>query len=174
MDKTVQLEVKDDFLVSPFYKKNDLLLVQPQRSMEDLLEFPFIIDMYFEIFSIQAPWLYKPYMLMIYDKWKRDEQGIAKLFKKRRSHECSELMRIHIAAFIDFLFWINKQRVDSLKNLPVDVSQLRIKPVNCMERLNYIINKHNQFQSFILLQQLFDEVFKTYQIEEAKKDNPLY
>jgi hypothetical protein len=42
------------------------------------------------------------------------------------------------------------------------LSDLQRKPVNCEERLLFVINKPTQYHSFVQLQQLFDELEKIY------------
>jgi uncharacterized membrane protein (UPF0127 family) len=163
-----ELKAKDPFHIKPFYGKEDTIIFDPDSSITDYLKEPFLIDMYFEKLNISEPWRdNKESVEMLYKMWKENEKSIAMLFQERKKEISCRYMREYTAIFIEFLFWSNNMRVNKLIDLSKTLMKLEVSPVNCTERLNYILENYNQFQSFIQLQQLFEEAYKSYQLHIA-------
>jgi len=64
--------------------------------------------------------------------------------------------------FVAFLFWTNETNVPGILNLEQEIKQLRIKPINISERLDFIMSKPDNYHSFVQLCQLFEEFTKQY------------
>jgi hypothetical protein len=166
MNKAITVNVPDKYVEAPFYKENQQLTFLPTDELKILLHKPFLIDMYSGQLNINEPWKQGDIVLEeLYLFWKEQELILANFFKNRDKRQSKEGMRIAIAAFIDFLFWSNHFQVKSLCMITEQIDNLRYKPINCQERLQYIVSNSNQYQSFIQLQQLFTEVYKGYKKE---------
>jgi hypothetical protein len=155
----------------PFYENEQSITFVDSANIQTYLQTPFLIDMYWQQLTIPAPWqeIEGEAVEEVLHFWKKNESLIAKHFNERNKSESSKLMKIHIAAFIDFLFWSNHQHVKSLQAIFQTIAQLRIKPVNCMERLEYIMTNNNHYQAFVQLQQLYTEAYKAYMKEKTRK-----
>jgi hypothetical protein len=154
------------FLVSPFYElEGDIQFPKDQLSIKDLLNYPFVIDMFGQDHFDLKPWE-NPTVSgqLILNHWENGSFHISELFSCRKNDKAKELMIIYIAAFIDFLFWTNGKKVRSLQTLKDDINELQDVPININERLFFIIDKANHYNSYIQLKHLFVDVNKQFEI----------
>jgi hypothetical protein len=71
-------------------------------------------------------------------------------------------MELSIGYFFECLFGVNGYTVPELTNWQQEINHLRIKPINVSERLEFIMDKPNNYHSFVQLSQLFEEFTKQY------------
>jgi hypothetical protein len=95
--------------------------------------------------------------LPLWQEWKEEKQVIEEIFKKRGKAKAR--VQKGISLFIQLLHLVNDQAevID-----PLDLSQLKIKPINVQERLDFIIKRPSLYHSFIQLNELMTELEKQY------------
>jgi hypothetical protein len=95
-------------------------------------------------------------------KWEGNQIVLKELFENRNRQAARPRMIENISLFFMALFWTNKHPVPALVNWESAVTELTIKPVNCTERLLYIISAPDHYHSYIQLAQLFNELHKQF------------
>jgi hypothetical protein len=91
--------------------------------------------------------------------WKNLESNIEELIKIREKQETAKLMDKGISLFNKLLLLVNNME-SNLENIPF--KELKIKPINAEERLNFIQGRQGSFHSFKQLVELFKELEKQY------------
>lgn len=92
-------------------------------------------------------------------EWPNLREEIRHAFEKRDKKAAAPLMEKGISLFIKFLYWSN-----GLTNLGAEINyeELHIKPVNCEERLQFIMTRPNLHHSYMQLCELMNEQEKGY------------
>ncbi|PMC39385.1 hypothetical protein CJ195_05530 [Bacillus sp. UMB0899] len=133
-----------------------------------LSEEPFYFDM---LYNLKENIEYNPWenprdsVSIIFEEWKRVRGKARDSFKDLRgkSNISEERLLVHcVSLFIVCLYWLNKRPVPGLHTSNMQLEQLKIKPVNCEERLLFIISKPTQYHAYIQLEQLFNECEKMF------------
>ncbi len=122
----------------------------------------FLFDITFSLGTESyKPWEQKEETLLVLRRcWEKNNSILKQLFDRRNRTEAKPLMIQSSSFFLMSLFWSNQIPVPNLVNWYDYVADLSIKPVNCTERLMFIMNSPDHFQSYLQLQQLFDELNK--------------
>jgi hypothetical protein len=156
----MKIDVPIPFRVPPFYKESIIVFSSSQRSFRDICQ---AVPFYYDITGEIRPWEQKyDFVPMIFQWWSEEERTLEKYYEKRNPLAAKETMRTMIAIFIDSLFWLNDKQVDGVDNLHDSVRKLRHKPVNCSERLEYLLTEPNRYHTFVQLKALFSELRKLY------------
>lgn len=100
-------------------------------------------------------------VIQIVQEWKPYMNELTTLFKERKNKEAKPLMIKGISLFIRLLFWSNNESTD-LKNLQEKLVQFEAKPVNIVERLQFLMQRPTLYHSFIQLSELMIEQEKIY------------
>ncbi|WP_096434912.1 YpoC family protein [Alteribacter populi] len=101
----------------------------------------------------------------LYKNWKEvGEPQITSCFKERNREKARPKMICYLACFIQAMTWAEGRPVLSLKNIEMDVASTPYAPMNSKERLSFILETIDHHQSFIALQQLFDEANKKWAV----------
>ncbi|RDU36379.1 hypothetical protein DRW41_12640 [Neobacillus piezotolerans] len=103
----------------------------------------------------------------LYSGWVGLEEEISEAFKKRDKSAIRASMRKGTGLFLHLLFWSNGQAV-TLARFP-DISGLTVKPANCGERIQFLVDRPELFHSFIQLRELMDEQYKHFLVNLTKK-----
>jgi hypothetical protein len=162
------IKVPHSFLHPLFFTKDDKIeLPLPMDATEienQFMEHPFLFDIAFkQEIEFYRPWEDRNKTVeKLIEKWERNRTVLNKLFENRNRKEARPRMIENISLFFMALFWTNKHPVPALINWEIDVTELPIKPVNCVERLLYIISAPDHYHSNIQLAQLFDELHKQF------------
>lgn len=105
------------------------------------------------------------------EKWNNLESEIKQLFADRKNKTVLLPMRQGIDLLLQFVFWSNNLPVGNLEDLNSD--EILIKPVNFIERIQFLLQRPNLYPSFVQLCELFTEQKKQYSkmmaINEAKR-----
>lgn len=103
--------------------------------------------------------------------WFLEKEKIAHLFRIRDKKAALAPMSGQIASFLNLLFMINdiplSESEISLKN----IEKLKIKPINCKERLSFLMESPAHYHSFIQLSELYEELEKLYKKKVAIEKN---
>lgn len=94
-------------------------------------------------------------------EWPKMKEEIRHSFEKRDKKSAAPLMEKGIHLFIRFLHWSNQLLAKPKSD--IDYEQLQIKPVNCRERLEFIMARPNLHHSYMQLCELMSEQEKGYQ-----------
>ncbi|MCM3599816.1 hypothetical protein M3175_03660 [Robertmurraya korlensis] len=92
-------------------------------------------------------------------EWKSIERQLEELIKIREKQETALLMEKGLSLFHKMLLLVN-----NLEHIPENVSlkEIKIKPINVEERLDFIEGRQGSFHSFKQLAELFKELEKQY------------
>jgi len=100
-------------------------------------------------------------VIQIVHAWQPYLNELTEMFKKRKNKETKPLMVKGISLFIRLLFWSNHEPTD-LKNLQEKLELFEAKPVNIVERLQFLMQRPTLYHSFIQLSELMIEQEKIY------------
>jgi hypothetical protein len=161
-----KLNVPVSFQSPLFYKDYlECLSIDLSDQANLLLRVPFVFD----IANQQGINAYKPWenredsIKILLLEWEQNKGELSEWFKARNREKARPVLIESSAHFLMVLFWVNRRPVESLKDFGSYVGSLEIKPVNCVERLSYILNSPDHYHSFIQLAQLFEELTKQFQ-----------
>lgn len=93
-------------------------------------------------------------------KWDDLQEQLMLIFRERNKEQAAVKMERGIALMIEFLHRANDVPVQSIP--AVSYEKLQIKPLNIEERLNFILARPHQYQSFMQLCELMVEMEKAY------------
>lgn len=168
--------IPETFLFQPFFNR---LTFTAQHSDTDIKTIirnePFYFDMLYhlDIELIQVPWLHTNLTIpIILEQWKEVKPIIIEGYSQRKGGRDYEAVQVHcLALFILCLFWINNKSVKSLTVKNMLLSELKIKPINCEERLSFIMSNPLKYHSFVQVTQLFEELEKSYYKQKVMNRN---
>lgn len=102
---------------------------------------------------------YTEQMTKIFKEWKEKSRFIADCFKNRDRNKAKEPMIYFFHQFLKALFSGNRKIADEqvLIKWKENVKELDRLPVNAIERLSFIEEQPDHYQSFIQLSELFSE-----------------
>ncbi|MBM7661290.1 hypothetical protein JOC85_002062 [Bacillus mesophilus] len=175
MGKQLNVNIPTPFLHPLFFKESGQEFELHDESLETLVDLPFIYDIA-HCLSIETnkPWEEREQTVAyLLSRWFESKNLLRELFGNRRRNEAKPIMSTNIAAFIMALNWTNKKPVTTLTNWKDALGTLEIKPVNCLERLEYIINSPDHYHSYLQLVELFEELNKQYQLSIMKEKSSL-
>ncbi|KMK76403.1 YpoC family protein [Alkalihalobacillus pseudalcaliphilus] len=144
------------FQVRPFYYEKSSIF-EPTHEEQQWLDVYF----YWDLQEQQKPWQNPTQSLeKIFSYWEKNHYLMKEYFNKRENEQAKQLMLSMSALIIQGVFWLNRQRVTSLKDLGSQINKLPNRPVNAEERIPYILEHLDHFQSFKQLEMLFSELKK--------------
>lgn len=94
-----------------------------------------------------------------FQEWKIIEKQLEGFFKVREKKETVVLMDKGLSLFYEALYVVNDQEVSYDE---ASISELTYKPINVVERMNFIQLRRGSFHSFKQLAELFKELEKQY------------
>lgn len=107
------------------------------------------------------PWLEPAnHIPQLLGKWNALEKEIKELFDARKNKAALLPMKQGIDLLLQFVFRSNGLEVRKLEELNAD--SLLIKPVNFIERIQFLIKRPNLYPSYVQLCELFSEQEKQY------------
>jgi hypothetical protein len=168
-------QVPESFRYAPFYSMDAIFICDDDYvDLEKKLKTePFYFDILYLVGEklTEVPWEYIERSIpAVFKQWKELKPQLQEKFTQRKSSKQNEAAFIHaLSLFIIGLFWTNETHVKGLYVRNMMISSLIQKPVNCEERLLFVIDKPTQYHSFVQLQQLFDELEKIYHRGRAIK-----
>ncbi|MBM6619822.1 YpoC family protein [Bacillus suaedaesalsae] len=163
MKQLVNITLPSTYYPSIFYSSNNIEF-EYNNQLSDVLQSPFIYDLLDQFESNHyKPWESREESLpFILKEWEKDRQKLTDLFSARKRKEAKPIALNCISLFFMAVYWTNEKSVQSVNQLEEPITNLKIKPVNCVERLTYILNAPDHYHSFIQLTQLFDELNKQF------------
>ncbi|MFC0559925.1 YpoC family protein [Halalkalibacter alkalisediminis] len=154
------IQIPDSFQIQPFYQQKMVSLPDLKNSFKEICR---TIPFYYDMVKDQKYWKNKHEIIpVLLEWWSEEEQTLTMLFRERNTKEARPVMIFMSAAFIDCLFWMNDKTLSGLTQLEQDLAHIKFKPINCEERLDFVLRHPSQYQSFTQLRALYLEVRKTY------------
>lgn len=147
-----------------FYSESQIIETGPFNWQESLT-FPFKYDMAYALGLAPSnlPWEHQSQTVpLLFHLWKETETKLNVLHEKRERSDVKGSIAGGIALLLQAIFWMNKLPVRSLTDWEQEIQQLHAKPVNIVERLDFVIKKPEMYHAFIQLQQLFAETSKLF------------
>ncbi|MGD6962209.1 YpoC family protein [Fictibacillus phosphorivorans] len=93
----------------------------------------------------------------IFIEWKEKSKEIALHFKNRNKQQAKEPMKYFLQQLLKTIYLGNGVQPDDLMNYKNDLKEFKHIPVNAIERLSFIEDQPDHYQSFIQLSELFSE-----------------
>jgi hypothetical protein len=143
-------------LAHPFFFPCPSMVWEPKFSQHFQTQLPFVHEagFYNGIKGIN-PWEEpERYIPLILHEWKSLKEDLVRGHAIREQLEITGRMKQGICLFLEFVFWSN--RVPASFPLAILIS-LKAKPVNVLERLEFIMNRPGLYHSFIQLSELMNE-----------------
>ncbi len=166
-NKNIAWKIPTSFYHAPFFPDRDRFhQLKITEISQVLTDEPFYFDMLYNLKEkIEVhPWDNpKDFVSIVFDEWKRVKVMARESFKQRGKSNDSEHILVHcVSLFFVCLYWLNNKPVPGLNPTNLGLALLQRKPVNCEERLLFIISKPTQYHAFIQLEQLFGECEKLF------------
>jgi hypothetical protein len=160
-------KIPDVFRGKPFFQSQTHFVVLYKEIKEILLEEPF----YFDMLSLhrkqdleKSPWNHPEESVpVLFNIWKQMMLKVREGFKKRDKSDLQKKSLLKcLSLYIVCLHWMNRRSVQTNKVNAMSINTMLFKPVNCEERLQFIINNPYQYHAFVQLEQLFGELEKSF------------
>ncbi|MCL7745954.1 YpoC family protein [Halalkalibacter alkaliphilus] len=156
----MNIYIPQAFQVPPFYNESYVSKDDTLSSLKDICQ---AAPFYYDITMEKKPWEKKhAYVPQLLEWWKDEEPGLEHFYANRNPNAAKRKMVIMTAVFIDALFWMNETKVQGLKTITKEVKSLQYKPVNCEERLEFILTGPIRYHTYVQLKALFVELRKIY------------
>ncbi|MCZ0754486.1 hypothetical protein M4I42_02720 [Anoxybacillus sp. J5B_2022] len=98
----------------------------------------------------------------VFELWQEEKEALATYFAKKDRARAREPMIRGLSYLLVCLCWLNGKRVQNVREWEKEVEALALKPVNVVERLQFIFARCDLYHSFIQLSELFAETEKLY------------
>lgn len=169
MNVNVMLSVPKELIHPFFFSGNEKLIVQEVQLIQLDLSLPFIYEAaYFSGKQSIKPWeIHEQSISVLLEEWQKIKEILEKLFANRDQNQVISPMKKGISLFLEFVFWANGHPAILSKGFEKD--QFSIKPVNIIDRLEFIIQRPSLYHSFIQLAELMSEMNKHYKKHLALK-----
>jgi hypothetical protein len=169
--------VPSEFLHPLFYREGAII------EIEETVPFPTMIKQFYFYYDILVseglleiePWNeIEQSIPAVLQLWKEEKELLDALFENRNRKAAREPMIRALSYFLVSLYWLNGTRVKDIASWEKEVNLLPVKPINCVERLQFIFAKCDLYHSFVQLVELFDELTKLFYKQLAmNKKSPL-
>jgi len=148
------------FLHPLFYRQGDIIErkeIQPFPMMMKELYF------YYDIIGTNKPWQCQTESIpAVLSLWNSEKELLVNLYKQRNRKAAREPMLRGLSYFLSCLFWLNGTPVNDITKWVQKIEELEAKPINCVERLEFIFCNCDLYHAFIQLCELFDELAKLF------------
>ncbi|MBB5323359.1 hypothetical protein HNQ34_000436 [Anoxybacillus tepidamans] len=155
------MRVPTEFVHPPFFREGD--------TIEKTSDVPFPYQMktvyfYYDIVSsTPLPWeQIEQSIPAVLELWNDEKEQLEACFAKRNRAAAREPMIRGLSYLIVCLFWLNGKRTQNVRTWEKEIEALALKPINCVERLQFIFSRCDVYHSFIQLSELFEEVTKLF------------
>ncbi len=154
------VEIPHRFCHPVVYKKGTIISVVRDKTTD--LRVPFLADiLYMEGLTDRFPPDHAardiPVML---NQWTSIKEILADKFEQRQLNGAEEEMRFGIAFAIQWIHWMNGKTVD-MENIQ-HFDQWKVHPVNCSERIQFILSRPVLYHSYVQLCELIEELEKQF------------
>ncbi|MRX70960.1 hypothetical protein GJU40_02105 [Bacillus lacus] len=164
-----EIVIPAEFRIPPFYDEDYIAVSLEGKSIQEvLLQYPFIFDILNKNGQAwHTPWNTPEQTLpLLLEAWKVSEKSMLTSLQKKQLN--GKQTAISAALLINCICWSASLPVEEAVSL-IQLQQSSNAPVNCRERLQFVLSRPEQYHSFIQLQQLFEEFKKIYAVQQAIK-----
>ncbi|MCM3586537.1 hypothetical protein M3182_12410 [Mesobacillus maritimus] len=146
-------------LIHPYFFPILKIEWEEEQSLNQQYPFHHEIAYYSEIPYIR-PWeTPEKSILILLTEWKSVKVELEQSISRGEKGKILTLMKRAIILLFEFLFWTNKTPV----LFPMGtIHELKIKPMNCQERIEFILSKPSLYHAFVQLSELFNEQEKHF------------
>lgn len=155
----------NEFVHPLFFRADDAVQIMDAPFPEAMKQVYF----YYDITGIRAPWEEIEAIPAVFTLWQKEKESLTHYFAKRDRASAREPMVRGLSYLLICLHWVNGKRVESVKEWEKEIAALAVKPVNAIERLQFIFARPDMYHSFIQLSELFVETEKLYYKTLAKR-----
>jgi hypothetical protein len=154
-------QLRYDFFFPALEEKVSVPLLTEWTQTFDPNLFPYEV-LYYNNIKAYLPWkMPTTTVKILFEMWKPHKEECRLLFAERKPKQTAIHMKSGIAVFLSVLFWMHEQPVD-LQSRSEIIPQFSSKPVNTVERLQFILLRPAHYQAFIQLDELFIEIEKQF------------
>lgn len=161
------MQVPNEFVHPLFFRAGDNVQASDAPFPEAMKHVYF----YYDIIGTKAPWEEIESLAAVFPLWYEERDRLESCFAKRDRASAREPMIRGLSYFLVCLHWLNGKRVEQVNEWEKAIAALAVKPVNVIERLQFIFARPDLYHSFIQLSELFHETEKLYYKTLAKKKN---
>ncbi|OMI02807.1 hypothetical protein BTA30_02745 [Bacillus swezeyi] len=106
---------------------------------------------------------------LLFQIWENTKERLLPVFQTRKSRCSEEEMLSGVCCLIASFHWTMGEPVETLNWERLTQKSFPVKPINWMERLEFILLKPTQYHCFIQLDELFTEMKKQFYKYTAMK-----
>lgn len=171
MELVRQVEIPEAFQYPPFYRKDETEVTM-ENANQRYFSAPFISDiLYLQQPSLNVSWPWQQKTNFFHSFWQDNCENIRQLFRNRQNGAAKAPMLRAIAGLIDQIYWcaglpVSTSNPDSL--LP-KMTSFYCAPLNCEERMGYLLQCPDRYQAFIQLDTLEEELNKKIVLARSKR-----
>lgn len=158
---TENLNIPKTMQVYPFFKENSEI-IQYDETNRDTIPFFKVLQN-----PLVLPDDLEKEISQLFLKWKKTEVQLTEVYEIRNKTEIRPKMVSMIANYLTILFWMNGKHPLNLQSIALEIDSLKKKPINCKERILFILSKPELFHSFIQLRELYIELEKQFALQCA-------
>ncbi len=165
------VSIPETFQNPLFFKDRDFIY-DSEWNLEQFGCVPLLIDLLCYQGKFEQEHLnYEQLIGILLKQWKKEKTEIADDFKRRDRAAARPKMIKSIGWFLSLLHWMEGRYVENLSDIVQSILKVTIQPVNLKERLSFVLEAPDHFQSFIQLSELFDETEKKWCAIVRKKQH---
>ncbi|MFT8362570.1 MAG: YpoC family protein [Sporolactobacillus sp.] len=171
MDPSHKIGIPEAFRYPPFYRKGEteVKLGSADRSYFSAAFISDILYLQQPNLAMSWPWQEKTNFFHLF--WQNNRENIRQLFRKRQRGAVREPMLRAIAGLIDQIYWCSGLPVSTSKpdSLLTKMTPIFCAPLNCEERVAYLLQCPDRYQAFIQLNELEEELNKKIMLALSKR-----
>lgn len=161
-----EYSIPKSFLREPFFNGRKSFNKLNFELPDILNKEPFYFDMLFSAgerdVNHKYPWESQENSLeIVFQLRKEILSNITREYSEKKRYDNEAILKC-LSLLIAGLYWANSKPVTSLDPMVLGNSSITLKPINCQERLLFVVENRTKYHAFIQLQQLFDELEKIY------------
>ena len=152
-----------------FFSNNKTIRVEPTSLTSISLRLPFLYEAaFYSNVDTFKPWEnHEEFIPLLLKEWNAIKPQLEDFFSRRDIKQVEKPMKFGISLLIEFVYWTNEEPVKFSQ--PIQLGNLKVKPVNLEERLAFILARPTLHHSFIQLGELMVEMEKQYVKQLALK-----
>jgi hypothetical protein len=153
------VQVPNEFAHPLFFREGEAIEAKEELTFPQMMK---NVPFYYDITAREPfPWDHIEQSIpAVLQLWNEEKTQLEHCFAKRDRRAARQPMIRGLSYLLSCLFWLNGKRVNHVRRWQEEISALPVKPVNCLERLQFIFDRCDVYHSFIQLCELFEETAK--------------
>ncbi|WP_420768922.1 YpoC family protein [Parageobacillus thermoglucosidasius] len=153
------MRVADEFAHPLFFREGEVIEIKDEQPFPHMMQHVYF---YYDMIEREPfPWddigRSIPAVLQL---WREEKEQLESCFARRDRRSARAPMIRALSYLLSCLFWLNGKKVTNVRHWQEEIGALPLKPVNGLERLQFIFERCDVYHSFIQLCELFEETGK--------------